>query len=38
VPIWKKEYFAGGAVWAEGEMAGESPSQKAISGAGESTY
>jgi molybdopterin synthase catalytic subunit len=19
VPIWKKEYFAGGAVWAEGE-------------------
>jgi molybdopterin synthase catalytic subunit len=38
VPIWKKEYFAGGAVWAEGEMAGESPSQKAISGVGESTY
>jgi len=22
VPIWKKEYFAGGAVWAEGEIAG----------------
>src|ERR1700752_2935737 len=22
VPIWKKEYFAGGAVWAEGAMAG----------------
>ena len=32
VPIWKKEYFAGGAVWAEGE----SPSQKAISRPGES--
>ena len=28
VPIWKKEYFVGGAVWAEGEM----PSQEAISG------
>lgn len=38
VPIWKKEYFAGGAVWAEGEMAGESPSQKAISRADESSY
>ena len=37
VPIWKKEYFAGGAVWAEGEMAGESPSQKAISRADESS-
>jgi len=33
VPIWKKEYFAGGAVWAEGEL----PPQKAISGPGEST-
>jgi MoaE-MoaD fusion protein len=22
VPIWKKEYFAGGAVWAEGELPG----------------
>jgi molybdopterin converting factor subunit 1 len=32
VPIWKKEYFAGGAVWAEGEI----PSQQAISGADES--
>jgi|ERR1700733_7011328 molybdopterin converting factor subunit 1 len=32
VPIWKKEFFAGGAVWAEGEM----PSQEAISGPGES--
>jgi molybdopterin synthase catalytic subunit len=33
VPIWKKEYFAGGAVWAEGEVA----PQKAISGLDEST-
>ena len=33
VPIWKKEYFAGGAVWAEGEM----PSQEAISHPDEST-
>lgn len=32
VPIWKKEFFAGGAVWAEGEK----PSQEAISGPGES--
>lgn len=27
VPIWKKEYFAGGAVWVDGEK----PSQQAIS-------
>jgi molybdopterin synthase catalytic subunit len=27
VPIWKKEYFAGGAVWVEGEK----PNQQAIS-------
>jgi MoaE-MoaD fusion protein len=33
VPIWKKEYFAGGAVWAEGEV----PSQEAISRSDEST-
>jgi molybdopterin synthase catalytic subunit len=33
VPIWKKEYFAGGAVWAEGEKS----SQEAISGPDEST-
>jgi len=33
VPIWKKEYFAGGAVWPEGEL----PSQKAISRSDEST-
>ena len=33
VPIWKKEYFAGGAVWAEGET----PSQQAISTPDEST-
>ena len=33
VPIWKKEFFAGGAVWAEGE----SLPQKAISGLDEST-
>lgn len=33
VPIWKKEYFAGGAVWAEGEKAG----QEAISPRNEST-
>jgi molybdopterin converting factor subunit 1 len=32
VPIWKKEFFAGGAVWAEGEK----PSQEAISGPNES--
>jgi MoaE-MoaD fusion protein len=32
VPIWKKEYFAGGAVWAEGEV----PSQQAISSSDES--
>jgi MoaE-MoaD fusion protein len=32
VPIWKKEFFVGGAVWAEGEL----PSQEAISGPGES--
>jgi MoaE-MoaD fusion protein len=32
VPIWKKEFFAGGAVWAEGEV----PGQEAISGPGES--
>ena len=37
VPIWKKEYFAGGAVWAEGEIAGEIASQEAISRADEST-
>jgi MoaE-MoaD fusion protein len=33
VPIWKKEYFAGGAVWAEGEK----PSQQAISAPESST-
>jgi MoaE-MoaD fusion protein len=33
VPIWKKEYFAGGAVWAEGEKAG----REAISRGNEST-
>jgi MoaE-MoaD fusion protein len=33
VPIWKKEFFAGGAVWAEGEIL----PQKAISGPDEST-
>jgi MoaE-MoaD fusion protein len=33
VPIWKKEYFAGGAVWAEGEK----QSQEAISRPDEST-
>jgi MoaE-MoaD fusion protein len=33
VPIWKKEYFAGGAVWAEGEK----PTQQAISGPDSST-
>src|SRR6202167_2692260 len=33
VPIWKKEHFAGGAVWAEGEV----PSQEAISGPNESS-
>jgi molybdopterin synthase catalytic subunit len=33
VPIWKKEYFADGAVWAEGEL----PPVKTISGPAEST-
>jgi MoaE-MoaD fusion protein len=33
VPIWKKEYFVGGAIWAEGEL----PAQEAISPPGEST-
>jgi MoaE-MoaD fusion protein len=33
VPIWKKEYFAGGAVWADGEL----PSQEAISSPSESS-
>jgi MoaE-MoaD fusion protein len=33
VPIWKKEYFAGGAVWAEGEA----PTQQANSRPDEST-
>ena len=33
VPIWKKEFFAGGAVWAEGAVT----PQKAISGPDEST-
>jgi MoaE-MoaD fusion protein len=32
VPIWKKEYFADGAVWAEGET----PAEKAFSSRGES--
>lgn len=34
VPIWKKEYFADGAVWADGEMPpvpAETPSRKAAS-------
>ena len=34
VPIWKKEFFADGAVWAEGEK----PSQEAISSPGESNF
>jgi MoaE-MoaD fusion protein len=33
VPIWKKEYFADGAVWAEGEV----PSAEPFSNASEST-
>lgn len=33
VPIWKKEYFMGGAVWVEGEK----PSQQAISAPSSST-
>lgn len=33
VPIWKKEHFVGGAVWAEGEI----PSQEAISPPDESS-
>ena len=34
VPIWKKEYFVGGAVWAEGEK----PPQEAFPRTDESTY
>jgi molybdopterin converting factor subunit 1 len=34
VPIWKKEYFAGGSVWAEGERA----SEEAISRKDESIF
>jgi MoaE-MoaD fusion protein len=34
VPIWKKEFFVGGSVWAEGEA----PSQKAISIPNESSF
>lgn len=34
VPIWKKEHFADGAVWADGEK----PSQQAISAADSSTH
>jgi molybdopterin synthase catalytic subunit len=34
VPIWKKEFFADGAVWAEGER----PSQEAISPPDESKF
>jgi molybdopterin converting factor subunit 1 len=34
VPIWKKEFFADGAVWAEGER----PSQEAISSPDESNF
>ena len=34
VPIWKKEFFADGAVWAEGEK----PSQEAISSPDESNF
>lgn len=34
VPIWKKEYFAGGAIWAEGEQ----PTQEANSRPDESTH
>lgn len=33
VPIWKREYFAGGAVWAEGEV----PPTASFSGSTEST-
>ena len=33
VPIWKKEYFAGGAIWAEGEV----PGAKTIPGSTEFT-
>jgi molybdopterin synthase catalytic subunit len=33
VPIWKKEFFVGGAVWAEGEV----PWQEAISAPSESS-
>ncbi|HET6931452.1 MAG TPA: molybdenum cofactor biosynthesis protein MoaE [Candidatus Acidoferrum sp.] len=31
VPIWKKEYFADGAVWAEGELPPTPPSAKSAS-------
>ena len=36
VPIWKKEFFVGGAVWAEGEPIVQKEGQKAISPPGES--
>ncbi len=31
VPIWKKEYFSDGAVWADGELPPTPPSQKSAS-------
>jgi molybdopterin synthase catalytic subunit len=31
VPIWKKEYFADGAIWADGELPPAPPSQKTAS-------
>ena len=31
VPIWKKEYFADGAVWADGELPATPPSAKSAS-------
>jgi MoaE-MoaD fusion protein len=33
VPIWKKEYFADGAVWADGELPPPPPQETATSGA-----
>lgn len=33
VPIWKKEFFADGAVWADGELPPIAPSSPAASGA-----
>jgi molybdopterin synthase catalytic subunit len=37
VPIWKKEFFADGAVWAEGEVPADATSLKSTTGAAPAT-